>query len=209
MKKILLLEDDALLSETLGLFLEREGYVVDLALNRTEAENLSYENSYDLYLFDINLPEGSGLKFLEYLRDAEDKTDTIFITALTDMESIAKGFDLGAIDYIKKPFHPQELLIRLRAKFRNSVIELHNIEFDPDAEVVRKDGVVIDIGNVQYRIFIKLLLNRGSVVKKVDLYEELEYASDNALRVAITKIKQRLGIEIKNIRGKGYIIEKV
>jgi len=209
MKKILLLEDDPLLSETLGLFLEREGYVIDLALNRTEAENLTYENSYDLYLFDINLPEGSGLKFLEYLRNAEDKTDTIFITALTDMESIAKGFDLGAIDYIKKPFHPQELLIRLRAKFKNSVIQLNNIEFDPDAEVLRKDGVVIDIGNVQYRIFIKLLRHQGSVVNKVDLYEELESVSDNALRVALTKIKQRLGIEIKNIRGKGYIIEKV
>jgi len=209
MKKILLLEDDTLLSETLQLFLEREGYVVDVALNRTEAEELSYENSYDLYLFDINLPEGSGLEFLEYLRHADDKTDTIFVTALTDMESIAKGFDLGAIDYIKKPFHPQELLIRLKAKFKTSVIQLNNIEFDPDAEVLRKDGVVIDIGNVQYRIFIKLLLNQGSVVNKVDLYEELENASDNALRVALTKIKQRLDIEIKNIRGKGYIIEKV
>ena len=209
MKKILLLEDDTLLSETLGLFLEREGYEVDLALNRTEAEILSYENRYDLYLFDINLPEGSGLKFLEYLRGADDTTDTIFITALTDMESIAKGFDLGAIDYIKKPFHPQELLIRLRAKFKSSIIFLKNIEFDPDAEVLRKDGIVIDIGNVQYRVFVKLLQNQGSVVNKVDLYTELEYPSDNALRVALTKIKQRLGIEIKNIRGKGYIIEKV
>jgi len=209
MKKILLLEDDALLSETLQLFLEREGYDVDVALNRTEAEELSYENSYDLYLFDINLPEGSGLEFLEYLRQAEDKTDTIFVTALTDMKSIAKGFELGAIDYIKKPFHPQELLIRLRAKFKSSIISLKHIEFDPDAGLLRKNGVVIDIGNVQYRIFTKLLCNQGSVVNKVDLYEELEYASDNALRVAITKIKQRLDIEIKNIRGKGYLIEKI
>jgi len=209
MKKILLLEDDTLLSETLQLFLEREGYGVDVALNRTEAELLTFENYYDLYLFDINLPEGSGLDFLEYLRQAEDKTDTIFITALTDMTSIAKGFDLGAIDYIKKPFHPQELLIRLRAKFKNSVLRVKDIEFDTEAEVLRKDGVVIDIGNVQYRVFTKLLLNQGSVVNKVDLYDELEHASDNALRVALTKIKQRLGIEIKNIRGKGYLIEKV
>ena len=209
MIKILLLEDDPLLSETLQLFLEREGYCVDVALNRTDAEVLSYEHSYDLYLFDINLPEGSGLEFLEYLRQAEDKTDTIFITALTDMTSIAKGFDLGAIDYIKKPFHPQELLIRLRAKFKNATIYLNNIEFDADAEVLRKDGVVVDIGNVQYRVFTKLLLHQGSVVNKVELYEELEHPSDNALRVALSKIKQRLGIEIKNIRGKGYLIEKV
>jgi DNA-binding response OmpR family regulator len=209
MIKILLLEDDQLLSETLQLFLEREGYVVDVALNRTQAEDLTYSNRYDLYLFDINLPEGSGLELLEYLRNAEDRTSTIFITALSDMDSIAKGFDLGATDYIKKPFNPQELLIRLRAKFRTPVIKLNNIEFDPDADVIRKDGKVVDIGNVQHKIFRKLILNCGYVVEKVDLYEALEYPSDNALRVALTKIKQRLSIEIKNIRGKGYLIEKV
>ena len=207
MKKILLLEDDQLLNETLQLFLEREGYAVDVALSLQEAEELTFENKYALYLFDINLPQGSGLELLQYLRGAEDKTDTIFITALTDLTSIAKGFELGAIDYIKKPFHPQELLIRLKSKFSSSVITLDNVEFDQEAEVVRVDGDVIDIGLTQYKIFKKLILHRGSVVNKVDLLELLEYPSDNALRVSITKIKQRLGIGIKNIRAKGYMIE--
>ena len=207
MKKILLLEDDQLLNETLQLFLEREGYAVDVALTLEEAEELTFENKYDLYLFDINLPKGSGLELLQYLRVAEDKTDTIFVTALTDLTSIAKGFELGAIDYIKKPFHPQELLIRLKSKFSSSVITLDNVEFDQEAEVVRVDGDVIDIGLTQYKIFKKLILHRGSVVNKVDLLELLEYPSDNALRVSITKIKQRLGIGIKNIRAKGYMIE--
>ena len=207
MKQILLLEDDQLLSETLQLFLEREGYRVDTALSLKEAEKLTFENRYDLYLFDINLPQGSGLELLEYLRLAEDKTDTIFITALTDLNSIAKGFELGAIDYIKKPFHPQELLIRLKSKFRSSVIVIDEVEFDQDAELIRKGGEVVDIGLTQYHIFKKLILNRGSVVNKVDLLELLEYPSDNALRVAITKIKQRLEIEVRNIRAKGYMIE--
>ena len=207
MKKILLLEDDQLLNETLQLFLEREGYNVDVALTLQEAEELTFENKYDLYLFDINLPKGSGLELLEYLRLAEDKTDTIFVTALTDLTSIAKGFELGAIDYIKKPFHPQELLIRLKSKFSSSIIRLGNVAFDQEAEVIRVDDKVVDIGLTQYRVFKKLILHRASVVNKIDLLELLEYPSDNALRVSITKIKKRLGIEIKNIWAKGYMIE--
>ena len=207
MKKILLLEDDQLLNETLQLFLEREGYGVDVALTLEEAEELTFENKYDLYLFDINLPQGSGLELLQYLRGAEDKTDTIFITALTDLTSISKGFELGAIDYIKKPFHPQELLIRLKSKFSSSVITLGNVVFDQEAELIRIDDKVVDIGLTQYQVFKKLILHRGSVVNKVDLLELLEQPSDNALRVSITKIKQRLGVEIKNIRAKGYMIE--
>ena len=168
---------------------------------------MTFENSYDLYLFDINLPKGNGLELLEYLRLAEDKTDTIFITALTDLNSMAKGFELGAIDYIKKPFHPTELLLRLKSKFKNKVLTIDNVEFDLDSEVIRKDGKVMDIGLTQYKVIIKLIKNRGSVVNKMDLVELLEQPSDNALRVAITKIKQRLNIEITNIRAKGYMIE--
>ncbi len=207
--KLLLLEDDQILSETLQHFLEREGYEVDVALSMEEAEDLTFDNRYDLYLLDINLPEGSGLELLKSLRYAEDNTPTIFITALTDMSSIAEGFHLGAIDYIKKPFDPEELLIRLKAKFKNDVLTHNNIEFDQEAQILKKDGKVIDIGNVQYKIFTKLLQNRGTVVTKEALYECLDHVSDTALRVAITKIKQRLGVEITNIRGKGYMIEKV
>jgi DNA-binding response OmpR family regulator len=207
--KLLLLEDDQILSETLEHFLTRAGYEIDVALTMEEAEDLTFENKYDLYLLDINLPEGSGLELLEALRYADDHTPTIFITALTDMSSISQGFKLGAMDYIKKPFDPEELLIRLKAKFRNDILYCGDIEFDQEAEVLRKNGEIIDIGNVQYKIFTTLLKEQGNVVTKVTLYECLDHTSDTALRVAITKIKQRLGVEITNIRGKGYIIEKV
>jgi len=207
--KLLLLEDDQILSETLEHFLTRAGYKVDIALSMEEAEDLTFDNKYDLYLLDINLPEGSGLELLESLRCAEDDTPTIFITALADMDSMAKGFKLGAIDYIKKPFNPEELLIRLKAKFKNDILYFKEIAFDQEAQVLRKNGEVIDIGNVQYKIFTTLLKNKGNVVKKETLYECLEHTSDTALRVAITKIKQRLGINIINIRAKGYMIEEV
>jgi len=207
--KLLLLEDDQILSETLEHFLTRAGYDIDVALSMEEAEDLTYENKYDLYLLDISLPEGSGLELLEALRYAEDTTPTIFITAMRDMDSISKGFKLGAMDYIKKPFDPEELLIRLKAKFKNDILYCENVEFDQEAQVLRKNGEIIDIGNVQFKIFTTLLVNRGNIVKKETLYECLDHTSDTALRVAITKIKQRLGINIINIRAKGYMIEKV
>jgi len=207
--KILLLEDDQMLSETLAQFLTRAGYTIDVARTMEEAEDLSYQYSYDLYLFDINLPKGSGLALLTSLRHAEDTTPTIFITALSDMHFIEEGFKLGAIDYIKKPFNPEELLIRIGAKFKTAILTCGHITFDPKAEILRKDGKIIDIGDTQYKVFTTLLRQKGSMVKKEILYECLERVSDTALRVAITKIKQRLEIDIINIRGKGYVIEKL
>lgn len=207
--KLLLLEDDHILSETLQLFLSKEGYDVDTALSIEEAEELTFHNTYDLYLLDINLPQGNGLDLLKSLRYAEDTTPTIFITALTDMNSMAEGFKLGAIDYIKKPFDPQELLIRIAAKFSTSTLCYKHLEYDPESQIIRFNGEIIDLGNVQFKIFEKLLCQSGSVIKKEELYECLEHVSDTALRVAITKIKQKLDIDIKNIRGKGYILEKL
>ena len=207
--KLLLLEDDPILSETLQLFLSKEGYDVDTALSIKEAEELTFDNKYDLYLLDINLPQGNGIDLLKSLRYAEDVTPTIFITALTDMNSMAEGFKLGAIDYIKKPFDPQELLIRIAAKFSTSTLSYKHLEYDPQSQIIRFNGEIVDLGNVQFKIFEKLLCQCGSVITKEELYECLDHISDTALRVAITKIKQKLDIDIKNIRGKGYILEKL
>jgi len=206
--KLLLLEDDPILSETLQLFLSKEGYNVDTALSIEEAEELTFKHRYDLYLLDINLPEGNGLDLLQSLRHAEDATPTIFITALTDINSMAEGFKLGAIDYIKKPFDPQELLIRIAAKFTNDMLYYKHLEYDPRSQILRTNGEIIDLGNVQLKIFEKLLCQCGSVITKEDFYECLDHTSDTALRVAITKIKQKLDIDIKNIRGKG-LLEKL
>ena len=207
--RILLLEDDQILSETLQLFLEQEGYKVDIALSMQEAEELSYHNKYDLYLLDINLPFGSGLELLKNLRHAEDLTPTIFITALDDLHSLSLAFDLGAIDYIKKPFKPQELLIRIQAKLKKENIIHQDLIYEPQAKIIRKNGKIIDLGPIAHKVFVKLIENRGKMVSKEELCECLEHPSDTALRVTINKIKQRLNIEIKNIRGRGYLIEKV
>ncbi len=205
--KLLLLEDDQILSETLHHLLTREGYEVDVALNEEEAEELTFANKYDLYLFDINLPAGNGLDFLRALRYAEDETPTIFITALTDMDSMARGFELDAIDYIKKPFEPEELLIRLKAKFKDDTLYYYDIQYDPKNNILRKSGEIVHIGKVPCRVFVALLMNRGNLVTQEILFECLEQPSGNALRVAINKVKQKLDIEITNIRGEGYMLE--
>jgi len=183
--------------------------MVDIAHDTQEAEICTFAKCYDLYLFDINLPEGSGLELLKALRHAEDKTPTIFITAQTDMHSMAQGFDLDAIDYIKKPFDPQELLIRLQAKFKTTTITHGDITFDPSSGIIYNKGEVVDLGHVHHQIATLLLSHRGELVKKETLYQCFENSSNRALRVAITMLKQKLGIEIKNIRAKGYMLENL
>jgi two-component system response regulator QseB len=208
-KNILLLEDDILLAQTLQELLEDEGYSVTLALRGDEAIDFSYDNKYDLYVFDINVPDITGLDLLKSLREADDKTPTIFISALVDMQSISKAFAVGAQDYIKKPFFPEELLIRVNAKLasKTSKILYKNLEYDPKTKTLRKDSHIISLGEVQEKLLNIFLTNRGQVIDKEILLDCLEKPSPTALRVAITKLKQTTGIDIKNLRGIGYTIE--
>ncbi len=209
-KKILLLEDDTLLAETLQELLISEGYEVTLVPDGGAAADASYDTSFDLYIFDINVPEINGLELLESLRGAEDRTPAIFISALVDLESITKGFKVGADDYIKKPFFPEELLLRVNAKLARktpSVIRYGDLEFDPQTKLLRKDGRALALGEVQEKLFDLFIHNIGQVIDKDILMESLEKPSPTALRVALTKLKQTTGLDIQNLRGVGYILE--
>jgi DNA-binding response OmpR family regulator len=207
---ILLLEDDAALGDTLKELLEDEGYNVTLVCNGEKALDSSYSTKFDLYIFDINVPDISGIELLESLRDADDTTPAIFISALVDMNSLAKGFAVGADDYIKKPFFPEELLIRVNARFmqKTKALFYKNLEYDFANKILKKDGHIISLGEVQTALLEIFLQNIGSVLDKEVLLECLEHPSPTALRVAINKLKSTLDLEIKNIRGIGYSIEK-
>lgn len=208
-KKILLLEDDNLLAQTLQELLESEGYEITLANSGNEAIDASYDNSFDLYIFDINLPDINGLELLKSLRDADDTTQTIFISALADLNSISKAFEVGAYDYIKKPFFPEELLIRVNAKLatNNSNISYRTIEYNPQTKLLKKDGFALSLGEIQERLFDIFIQNIGQVLDKEILLDCLDKPSPTGLRVAITKLKQNTGLEIRNLRGIGYILE--
>lgn len=209
-KNILLLEDDYELAETLKELLESSSYDVDMVHNGNDAIDASYDNRYDLYVFDINVPDINGLDLLKSLREADDKTPAIFISALVDLNSITKGFEVGADDYIKKPFFPQELLIRVNAKFTqvNREIVFKNLKYLPDTKELYKDDKRVSLGEVQECICDVFMRNIGSVIDKSILVDCLQIPSDTGLRVAINKFKQTTNLEIKNIRGIGYTLEK-
>jgi len=209
-KRILLLEDDIALAQTLQELLEEAGYSVDMLHSGNDAIDATYEGGYDLYIFDINVPDISGIELLGSLREADDKTPTIFISALVDLNTIAKGFEVGADDYIKKPFFPEELLIRVNAKLaqKNQEIKYKNISYSPSKKILYKDGKIIPLGEVQECLCDVFMHNIGSVVDKSILMDCLTHPSDTALRVALNKLKQTTGLPIKNIRGVGYTLEK-
>ena len=208
--KILLLEDDLDLGETILDILEDEGYSVTWVKDGEDASESTYQESFDLYIFDINVPSFNGLELLEALRDAQDNTPTIFISALVDLESISEAFRIGAEDYIKKPFFPEELLIRIRAKFNNSnkKITYKDIVYYPKDREIYRAKERINLSRMQIELFDFFIQNIDKVITKERILESISVKNISALRVAINKLKQLTGLEIKNIHGVGYILEK-
>ena len=210
--EILLLEDDAILAESLKEYLESEGYSVDAVVRGEEVFDLTFEKSYDLYIFDINVPDINGLEVLKELKGADDTTPTIYISALVDIASINSGFEAGAIDYLKKPFDPEELLIRIRhhlGKDLNDTIKYADLVYSPKSGKIQKGNESFYLAELQKNIFDRLISSIGDIVSSDELMEYMEHPSSNALRVTIAKLKKKLDIDIKNIRGQGYTIEEI
>ena len=208
MNRLLLLEDDPNLSKTLIKYLKYNGYEVDWAKNGEEAMDLSYENRYKLYLFDINVPLLSGVDLLTELRQANDFTPTIIISALIDIASVTKGFVAGADDYLKKPFDPEELLIRIQAKTirLQPTIKFKEFEINNQTQEISYKKEPLYLGNVQKNLLISLIKHHPNPVTKDELMLLLDKPTNLALRVNIAKLKKNLNIEIKSIRGVGYKI---
>jgi DNA-binding response OmpR family regulator len=210
--KILLLEDDKLLNETLEDFLEEEGFDVDVALDPYTALELTYKQKYDLYLFDVNLPYESGFDLLKKLRQSSDLTPTIFLTSRDDRDSLAEGFSTGADDYMKKPIDLDELLMRIRAILRRLVrqerMQIGEYTLDMAGKMLYKGDEVLDITKKAVELLILLIeLNRevvSSEVIKSRLWAAGQNASDGVIRVYIAQLKKYFPDAIVNIRGIGY-----
>ncbi|MBD3800202.1 MAG: response regulator transcription factor [Campylobacterales bacterium] len=210
---ILLLEDDLLLGETLGDLLEDEGYTVHWCHNGQEALDVTFEESFDLYLLDINVPQVDGLTLLSELRSAADTTPTIFLTSHKEKEKRKKGFTVGADDYLTKPFDNDELLWRITALLRRSgrLNGLCNGRLCHDAEhhTVLFDGNALELTRKEYDLLTLLMRHCNKTVTKAMIEEVLwsagQSGSEGAVRVYINRIKQLIGTEmIENIRGVGY-----
>lgn len=216
--KILVLEDNELLLETLEEFLSDSGYSVRLAKSGKEAVDFTYNEDFDLFLLDVKVPDINGFEFLNQMRDVGCKTPAIFLTSLRDKESLAQGFELGGDDYIKKPFDLDELLFRIKAVLlrktdnEDEVKIFGNFYINKQRKRVFNSGVELDMNLKDYKLLCLLIENRGKVVTTEMIIEKLwknEIANIGSIRVYITNLKKIFGKEsISNIRGIGYRFER-
>ena len=210
--RVLLLEDDKLFNETLQDFLEEEGFTLDCVLDPYSALDLTYENNYNLYLFDVNLPYENGFELLKKLRESGDSTPTIFITSKDDKNSLKEGFLNGGDDYLVKPIDLDELLLRiyaiLRRQTRTEIVSIGAYNFDVIGKSLTLNGELIELTTKATQLLFVLLEGQGNVVSleviKNYLWSSSQEASDGALRVYIAQLKKYFQKEIENIRGVGY-----
>jgi DNA-binding response OmpR family regulator len=212
MLKILLLEDDTILSETLCELLESENFHVDHVKDGKAALDATFHNTYDLLLLDVNVSFLNGFELLQMLREADDTTPAIFITALGDIASLSHGFSVGADDYIKKPFDFDELLVRIHAIIRKSYkshtqkLHVGAFSFEIEKEELYKEDAFVPLSPYELKITKLLFQNRDKTVKKEHILETLHEGSEvseGALRVHITKLR-KIGLPITTIKGIGY-----
>jgi DNA-binding response OmpR family regulator len=212
-KKILILEDNKDLAETISDILELEDYEVEIANDGYKAAELTYKNKYDLYILDINVPQMNGLELLKGLRNISDKTPTIIISALIDIKTIKESLNIGINNYLKKPFQVEELLLYVELILNEkdndtNLIKYKDLEYNKQTKLLRKKNKIINLGKVQLKIFDILINNIGILIQKEELLECLDKYSEFALRTAINKLKNNIEIDIINVRGIGYLIDK-
>lgn len=220
--KILVVEDEERLLESIREGLVHSGYVVDTALDGEEGSFMAFTNDYDLIILDINLPKKDGFEILREIRERDREVNIIMLTALSDVDDRVRGFDLGANDYIIKPFHFEELKARIRSLLRrkttieNSIIEKEGIKFDTTKRIFYINDEELKLTAKEAGILEYLFFNIGRYVTTEELLEHI-WNDDvdlfsNVVRVHMSalrkKLKSKLGKNIiVNEIGKGYMIK--
>ncbi|MEA3554021.1 MAG: response regulator transcription factor [Campylobacterota bacterium] len=220
-KKILLLEDDMALNETIVDYLENLNYDVISVYDGNSAVDTIYENSFDLLLLDVNVPDINGFEILKSIRDQDITTPAIFITSLNSMVDLENGFESGCDDYIRKPFALKELKLRvetiLKREFfhqNNSKIQIDtNIFYDSDNDLLAVDEKDIQLNNKDAKLLKLFLQNQEQILSHETIYSTLweydEQYSQTALRTYIKNLRKYLGKEkIVSIKKLGYKFTK-
>lgn len=219
MKRIFLVEDDKAIAKNLILLLRSEGFVVTHAHTRNEALSLLAENKFDLALIDISLPDGNGFTVCTEIKETQD-VPVIFLTASGDESSVVTGLNMGADDYITKPFRPRELIARIRTSLRKSGrspsdFEICGLHVDTASGVVKKDGSEIFLSALEYRLLLVFISNPKNIITRGKLLDELwdaagEFVNDNTLTVYIKRLREKIENDPANpqiiltVRGTGY-----
>ena len=215
--QILLVEDNETLAKGLIYSLEQNKYNVIHKMNVKETSNYLKNNKPDLIILDVSLPDGDGFSLYSNLIK-QRKIATIFLTAKDDEDDVVTGLELGADDYITKPFSTRELIARInRIVLRGDqhlVIKVKDIEFDIDKMVVLKNSVEINLTSLELKILHLLFVNLNKVVKRDEIIERIwewtgNDVNDNTVTVYLKRIRKKLDIDIiKTIKGIGYRIDE-
>jgi len=198
--KIFLLEDDYSLNEAIKEIVELESYIVDCFYDGEIAFN-SISNDYDLYILDINVPNISGLELLNLIHNQNSQAKIIMISSNTDITIIKNAYNLGCIDYLKKPFHLEELRIKIQMLFSNSDAKLQEIKLKPDSSLSKKE-----------KRFLQLLVENKNLTITYQMIDEFVYEdktmSIDGLRALVKRLRVKLEDDIiKNVLDEGYTLK--
>jgi len=214
LSRILIVEDDYYLSKNIKLLLEQEGYDTVIASNCALAKAAYDKEQPDLCLLDIMLPDGNGFELCEYIRK-RSQVPVLIISAKDDEDSIVKGLELGADDYVTKPFKPKELLSRIRANLRRvsmpgnrTVFSCEGIELHAEKHLVAKNGTPLELRKMEYQLLQCFMKHPQMVLTREALLESLwdkngSFVEDNTLSVTMKRLREKLG---ETPEGEQYII---
>lgn len=220
---VFLLEDDESIGIGLKYSLENEGYTVTIATSVKSAFEIINKEKFALYILDLTLPDGSGYDVCKKIKSIGD-FPVIFLTAYDDEVNVVMGLELGADDYISKPFRVKELIARIKSVLRRynreskGIINIGNVLINTNKATVFKNGQEIILTAMEYKLFLILLNNRGNILSRNKLLEyiwdvEGDFVNDNTLTVYIKRLRDKIEDDpsapmiIKTIRGLGYVIE--
>lgn len=220
---VFLLEDDEAIGIGLKYSLENEGYTVTIATSLKSAFEIINKEKFALYILDLTLPDGSGYDVCKKIKTIGD-FPVIFLTAYDDEVNVVMGLELGADDYISKPFRVKELIARIKSVLRRynreskGIIKIGNVLINTNKATVFKNGQEVILTAMEYKLFLILLNNRGNILSRNKLLEyiwdvEGDFVNDNTLTVYIKRLRDKIEDDpsapmiIKTIRGLGYVIE--
>lgn len=222
MIRILLIEDDEHISQGVQFFLEKEGFQMKAAGTAKEAMHLLRTEDFQLAVLDVTLPDGNGFELFREIK-ARKELPVIFLTALDGEEEIVKGFELGADEYITKPFRPRELLLRIKNVVRHTgilsetkrEIQIEYVKINFEQGTVFKNGEQIEVTSLEYKILVMLFENKGRVLTRGQILSEIwdesgSFVNNNTLTVYIKRLREKIEKDpnspeiIKTVRGIGY-----
>ena len=218
--RMLLVEDDAAIVASLTDLLRSEGYETRCADGQDAAVELLRSERFDLALVDVALAQGNGFAVCAAARETAPEMPVIFLTASDDEYSTVAGLDMGAVDYIAKPFRARELISRIRGALRrtssaSNVLTVGDVRLDVASAAVTKDGREVFLSALEYRLLLYFLQHKGKLVTRENLRDAIwdsagEYVSDNALNVYVKRLREKVETDpaepelIVTVRGLGY-----